>query len=131
MISERDLEMLLRNGFVVIATALAGFLYLPAPSFAIDCSRAASVVEKAICGDPKLKAADAALGAAYFDLLKSLKGTEAHDLLIFSQKRWLKKRDREINGDEGEDIKPLLSRVIAARQDFLVGGDKSFAERIE
>ena len=120
-----------RHDIVVIATALAGLLYLPAPSFAIDCSRANSAVEKAICDDPKLKAADAALGATYFNLLKLLKGTEAHDLLIFSQKRWLKKRDRMINGDEGEDIKPLLLRVIMARQDFLVGGDKSFAERIE
>lgn len=48
------------------------------PSF--DCAKAASAVEKAICRDPRLARADAALGRTYSALLKTLDAPAAKAL---------------------------------------------------
>jgi uncharacterized protein YecT (DUF1311 family) len=116
------------------AAALAGSVCIHAPAFAIDCPRASTVVEKAICGDDKLKAEDAALSAVYFNLLKSITDKEVHDLLIVSQRRWLTARDGQFgNDDDPQQIRKLLSREIAARTRDLLGDEnwKSFVQRAE
>jgi len=66
----------------LVAAAIAGSAWIGGPAFAIDCSRASTEVEKLICGDKDLKSADAALGATYFKLLKSIKDKEVHDPLF-------------------------------------------------
>jgi uncharacterized protein YecT (DUF1311 family) len=87
------------------ATGFAAPIYASSPANAIDCAAASKHVEKMICGDAKLKAADAALNSAYATLLRSAADREIRDLIIASQRRWLKARDGEFAGaqDKGVD----------------------------
>lgn len=65
---------------------------------AMDCAKAASTLDKRICSDRELKAADAAMSAAYFKLLQSIKDPEIHASLIESQRRWVKAREQDLDG---------------------------------
>jgi uncharacterized protein YecT (DUF1311 family) len=66
----------------------AGFV----PAQAFDCTKAESPVEKAICADQKLKAADDAMAAAYATLRNALTGADRKSLAA-SQRKWLKGRE--------------------------------------
>lgn len=74
--------------------AFAAFaLLVSAPAAAaFDCGKAQTPVEKAICADPKLKAADDTMTGAYAKLKESLEGAEK-DALRISQLRWIKQRE--------------------------------------
>lgn len=61
---------------------------------AMDCRQASAPIERAICGDSQLRAADAAMGAAYATLLKAADDADVRTMLVASQKRWLVERDR-------------------------------------
>jgi uncharacterized protein YecT (DUF1311 family) len=61
---------------------------------AFDCSKAATTVEAAICGDAALKAADDAMSAAYADL-RALSSPAERKGLAISQKTWLAERERD------------------------------------
>jgi uncharacterized protein YecT (DUF1311 family) len=128
MLSTRALSVAL--GAATFAASVA----IPGSAFAIDCPRASTMVEKAICGDPTLKAEDAALSAVYFRLLGSIKDKKVHDLLIFSQRRWLSAREGQFGTDaDPEQIRRLLSGEISARRRDLAGdgGWKSFVQRAQ
>jgi len=60
----------------------------------MDCRQASAPVERAICGDSQLRAADAAMGTAYTKLLKAADDAAIRTMLVTSQKRWLAERDR-------------------------------------
>ena len=84
---------------------------------ALDCTKAKSDAEKAICGDPSLKAQDAALSRFYFDTLRTLKGSR-HDLLISDQRRWLAE-DRDaclLPSGKPAPIVPCLAGNLAVRR---------------
>lgn len=66
-------------------------------AWAMDCAKAASALDKRICSDRQLKAADAAMSAAYFKLLQSIKDPEIHASLIESQRRWVKAREEDLD----------------------------------
>ena len=71
---------------------LAAAVPLATPALAFDCGRAQTKVEKAICADPKLKAVDDQLNAAYDKLvLAGDSGTKA--ALQISQVRWIRSRE--------------------------------------
>lgn len=76
-----------------------------APALAFDCAKAARDDEKAICADPKLKAADAAMDAAY-KAVRSKLNTADIKALVTSQRLWLSQRE-----DCGADAECLLYRT--------------------
>lgn len=62
------------------------------PAQAIDCGKAQTAVEKAICVDPALKLLDDALGKGYSKLKVELRPAE-REMLVQSQRRWISSRE--------------------------------------
>jgi uncharacterized protein YecT (DUF1311 family) len=116
----------MKFGFLAPLCALV--LVHPSPVYALDCTKAASPVEKLFCATPKLKKADEAMSAAYFKLLRETTDPEFHDALIRSQRRWLEVRghgpDRfgQAEGDTTDD-REILFTVTYDRMMFLRNGD--------
>ncbi|WP_395676613.1 lysozyme inhibitor LprI family protein [Inquilinus sp.] len=82
--------------------AAAALLALSSPALALDCGKASTKLEHAICGDKRLKAADAAMGQAYSQILKAAAGdAEIRDMLVASQRRWLAARDETLGDPAG------------------------------
>jgi len=79
----------IKGRYIVSACAL---LFLQqALASGMDCTKAASVVEKAICADKPLHELDAQMGAAYRKLMKA---EPAQAEVKKAQREWLKERDR-------------------------------------
>lgn len=88
------------------------------PAWAIDCAKASDPIDKRICGDVKLKAADAAMGQAYGALLKTAPDAELRSMLINSQRRWISARNEWLGRDSdgapfavGEFRKAMVERT--------------------
>src|SRR5262245_1997105 len=62
------------------------------PAVAFECGKAKSPVEKAICADARLNAADDAMTAAYVGLRNALAGAD-RKVLGASQSKWVKSRE--------------------------------------
>jgi uncharacterized protein YecT (DUF1311 family) len=82
----------------VLRCALVGALLLTSAGTAsaqtvsrVDCSKAATAIERTICGKPELAAADRKMAAAYGALAGRLGGA-AKDHLLADQLRWLANR---------------------------------------
>ncbi|AHG41025.1 hypothetical protein N018_12650 [Pseudomonas syringae CC1557] len=60
----------------------------------MDCGKASAEIEHLICADPRLVAADAAMGKAYAEILKSTDDAGIRSMLISSQRRWIAARDQ-------------------------------------
>lgn len=71
---------------------LTVLLFGPSAALALDCSKATTAIEKAICGSPALTEQDAALGKAYADALARDKAGAA--ALKTAQRTWLARRDK-------------------------------------
>lgn len=76
--------------FAALPLALAAFA-APAVAAGMDCGRARTTAEIAICADPGLYALDAELGTAYGKLRKAQ--PQQADALRQAQRSWLKQRD--------------------------------------
>ncbi|NEI72385.1 DUF1311 domain-containing protein [Rhizobium lusitanum] len=77
---------------------IAGFgVGLAAPAWAIDCSKASDPIDKRICGNAGLKAADAAMGKAYSALIKTAPDADVRSMLVNSQRRWIAARNEGLN----------------------------------
>ncbi|MGO4722460.1 MULTISPECIES: lysozyme inhibitor LprI family protein [unclassified Inquilinus] len=113
--------------------AAATLAALATPAHAIDCRKASTAIEHGICDSQSLKAADAALGQAYGQILKPADGdAEVHAMLVASQKRWLAARDEafadpkdEHWGDENPWRGKLLNAIRSRTEDL---GKKSAAD---
>jgi len=93
---------------------------LAAPAMALDCKKAASPLEKAICADPATAAADDAMGQAYTALASRLTDSEKKQL-IASQRAWVKLRaDMCLEDNKSASLSCLLSRT-QQRATFLAG----------
>lgn len=90
---------LLKSCWITGVMVTAGVL----PAQAFDCSKAQSAVEKAICADTKLKAADDAMSAAYAALRNSLVGPD-RKALGASQSKWVKSREDSCGYQQGADL---------------------------
>ena len=99
--------------------ALMGLaLFAASPAAAFDCNKAATAAEKAICGDPLARAADAAMAAA-FSKRHASENPTGKRTLVAAQGLWLKARDRDCM-----DAKPLgacLAEQSARRRAYLAG----------
>lgn len=86
------------------------------PAAAFDCAKAQSAVEKAICADAGLKAADDAMTAAYMSLRNSLAGSD-RKALGASQSKWVKDRETGCGVQEGaERTSCILDRTEDRRR---------------
>ena len=90
------------------------------PAMALDCARATTPIEKAICADPIAAAADDSLSKAYDALAARLAAPDKAALLI-SQRRWLKSRADTCSADEGGAEATCLSDRTLARGAYLAG----------
>ncbi|WP_443579706.1 lysozyme inhibitor LprI family protein [Pseudomonas paraglycinae] len=96
------------KGFIVyikgryIVSACALLFLQQALASGMDCTKAASVVEKAICADKPLHELDAQMGAAYRKLMKA---APAQAEVKKAQHQWLRERDRC-----GEEVSCLSQR---------------------
>ena len=88
--------------------ALAGTALAQGPS-RLDCAKAATPIERAICAKPELAAADRKMAAAYAALAGKLTGA-AKDHLLADQIRWLANRAAACVVDPAEMEECLESR---------------------
>ncbi|WP_244139908.1 lysozyme inhibitor LprI family protein [Burkholderia stabilis] len=72
---------------------------LAMPGFAMDCAKAAQPIEKRICANPGLRAADARMNSAYSGVLKAAPDAAIRDMLVRSQRRWIAARNNRLSAD--------------------------------
>jgi uncharacterized protein YecT (DUF1311 family) len=89
------------------------------PALALDCSKAKTQVEKAICADPAAAGADRSMEDAYGRLAAGLSPDEKKALLA-SQRAWLKLRGNTCQGDNGITASCLVKRT-EQRSRYLAG----------
>jgi uncharacterized protein YecT (DUF1311 family) len=94
------------------------------PAAAFDCTKAQSPVEKAICADAKLKAADDAMAAAYLTLRDSISG---HDrkALGASQGKWVKSREDNCGNQQGAELTNCVLSETDERRRLLLAEPES------
>jgi uncharacterized protein YecT (DUF1311 family) len=90
------------------------------PALGLDCQRASSASEKAICADPAALAADSDLGKAFAALHASL-DAKARTQLGAAEVAWLALRDSNCAEEKGPSLGPCLARETRARIAFLSG----------
>lgn len=93
----------------------------------LDCRKATTSIERTVCGNASLSAADARMAAAYAALSGRLGGT-AKDHLAADQARWAATRDRACTGEpaEVEDCLETRYREHTARLEWLAEGPYPF-----
>ncbi|MBL8906385.1 MAG: DUF1311 domain-containing protein [Rhizobiales bacterium] len=80
-----------RRSLAVLGALLCTFIVAPA-SPALDCGKAATAVETAICADPDLRAAEDRLDAAYGEV-RRLSSDGERTMLVRAQRHWLAERE--------------------------------------
>jgi len=102
---------------------LAGFglaTLVASPALALDCQRASTASEKAICADPGALGADSDLGKAFAAQHAAL-DAKAKAQLSAAEVAWLALRDSNCADDKGPALGACLSRETRARIAFLSG----------
>jgi uncharacterized protein YecT (DUF1311 family) len=91
---------------------------------ALDCQRASTPSEKAICADPAALAADSDLGKA-FDALRASLDPKGKTQLVAAQVAWLGLRDSNCADEKGPGLGACLARETRARAAFLAGAPEA------
>jgi uncharacterized protein YecT (DUF1311 family) len=76
---------------------------LAMPGFALDCAKAKQVVQKRICANASLRAADARMNVAYAAILKAAPDAEIRAALVRSQRHWVKERNESLDTVQVDD----------------------------
>jgi uncharacterized protein YecT (DUF1311 family) len=100
------------------------FLHASTAATAFDCAKASTVIERAICADPELKAADDGMSDAYAALRQAMQDHERH-MLQLAQKRWLKLREDRCGVDSGSTLTSCLLAFTKDRRLLLEGAPES------
>jgi uncharacterized protein YecT (DUF1311 family) len=111
--------------------AFAGQLFLAATGLllcisgapaqpAMDCGRAKTPAERAICGNPELASADAAMARAYAALRAGLP-PDQQTALLADQRQWVTRRDADCGDKSGDELSRCLLAATEARRRFLAG----------
>ncbi len=100
----------------------AAMLWGITPAFAFDCAKSTTKVEKAICADRSLGAADADMTAAY-EAVRDASDPVEKKMLVLSQKRWID--DRENSCAEVDDIAQCIAGKTQERTHLLQGAPES------
>lgn len=115
----------------IILTFICLGLPFPADAGAFDCRKATLPVERTICADPVLKAADVALGRAYKAALVRISNPALRDALIKSQRQWVEARaagpeEYRMDGEDTPlDVQAILLKMTKDRIGFLMS-DETF-----
>jgi uncharacterized protein YecT (DUF1311 family) len=115
----------MRLPFLIPALAVAGLsLLASAPrSYAMDCKKASSPVEKDICGDKQLLERDALINKTFADL-KAMKKPDEARLLVINQREWIATRETECVETQGGKrviIGGCIGGGMEVRRRFLAG----------
>ena len=94
------------------------------PAMALDCQRASSASEKAICADPAALAADADLGKAFAALHASF-DPKARANLVAAEVAWLALRDSNCADEKGPALGACLAHETRTRIAFLAGAPEA------
>jgi uncharacterized protein YecT (DUF1311 family) len=97
----------------MVAACIAAFLMPPDRAFAIDCSRAISLQDKAICNDEGARQADQRLNAA-FRHFRDSRPTEEWSRINRWEMNWLRRRSNACS----ESCEPKFSTCIARQLDY-------------
>lgn len=96
------------------AASICCLLLCASTAQAFDCNKASTKVEKAIYGDPGLKAKDDAMTAAYGEI-RSLSSEAEKKMLARAQKRWIEGRESDCGSDTGAEVASCIGAQIDAR----------------
>lgn len=94
--------------------------FAPQAAFGLDCAKPEGSQDKILCADPKAKAADAAMTAAYEALMDASPG-EKKDALLQSQIKWLKSRENICGAANPAALAACLISQTDARRFYLEG----------
>ncbi|ACK51787.1 protein of unknown function DUF1311 [Methylocella silvestris BL2] len=108
---------------LTISVLTAAWL-VAAPARALDCAKANTPIETAICANPAALAADEAMTKTYDGLAASLK-PEHRQALLISQRRWLEQRANLCVSEEGKAVDSCLVEKTDDRRSFLAGEPQS------
>ena len=111
------LNLTLRYGIFIFCFPLS---LMPGAAFAasFDCTKAATTLEKTICNDPRLNAADTQMGDVYRQLRKTLTKPLANRLKQ-EQRDWLKTRTSYCQAHDADCMLPIYDARIAVLQSRL------------
>ncbi len=87
----------MKHAFLALNCLLLGF-HVQAAGF--DCSKASTTLEKTICSDPKLDAADVELTQVYVEVRRHLPKKAARQALKEEQRAWLKQRTEDCKASD-------------------------------
>lgn len=102
----------------------AVFLAGAAPANAFDCAKSTTKVEKAICSDRALAAADADMANAYAAVRDASSPSEKK-MLALSQRRWIERRENYCGFEDGVVLAACITKETMARRLFLQGAPES------
>ncbi len=104
----------------LILLASAAPVPIGSSAWALDCSKAKTPQDKALCADPRAAAADAAMSKAYTDLAARLPEADKKALII-SQRAWLKDRANLCSDAKADTQAKCLIDQSVAREHYLAG----------
>jgi uncharacterized protein YecT (DUF1311 family) len=113
----------MRRAILVVGTAFGLWVFFNT-AFAIDCDRAKTEPELAICSNPALKAFDDYLAEAYSNV-RSIVPVDVFSKVRKSQLEWIKSRDAKCGGNV-----PCLMQETQQRTAALNGFVQSYIERL-
>jgi uncharacterized protein YecT (DUF1311 family) len=102
----------------------AVFLATAAPALAFDCAKSTTKVEKAICSDRNLGAADADMTSAYVAARDASNPSEKNTLVL-SQRHWIEQRENACAYGEGAELISCISKETIERKLLLQGVPES------
>lgn len=114
----------MRRALVISSSGLAVALCSATSASALDCARASTASEKAICADPAALKADAELGKAYKSLLASAPQAE-RAAIVASEARWLNTRDGDCADEKGAALAACLRNATERRRAYLSGAPEA------
>ena len=97
---------------------LVGCLLLAGPAQALDCTKASTKAEKAICADPAARVADDDLGAAFTAAIAQ-EIPSAKAAAVRAETLWITARDNACADQTGAKYPACLARETARRRAFL------------
>ena len=108
-----------------VVLSLPAFAFVAAaPASALDCARASTASEKAICADPAALKADADLGRAYEALLVAAPHAQKAGVAA-AEARWIEARDSQCAEEKGAALSSCLKRATERRRAFLSGAPEA------
>jgi uncharacterized protein YecT (DUF1311 family) len=104
--------------------AVPSLLLTAAPAHALDCSKAATPIEKAICASPDLLKQDSDLSKAYGVARTAVAGDQRKSLAL-AQKRWIETRENICGNLEGNGLSKCVADETRKRLSLLTAAPES------